>query len=112
MRFISTLVTLICVPLFGPAHAEDIRFNRDIRPILSDRCFLCHGPGEKDRKASLRLDQADGPEGAYRTHKGVTAIKPGALEESEVWHRITSDDADEVMPPPESHKKVLSAKEQ
>jgi hypothetical protein len=112
MRFISTLVTLICVPLFGPAHAEDIRFNRDIRPILSDRCFLCHGPGEKDRKASLRLDQADGPEGAYRTHKGVTAIKPGALEESEVWYRITSDDADEVMPPPESHKKVLSAKEQ
>jgi hypothetical protein len=95
----------------GSARSEKINFNQDIRPILSDRCFLCHGQSAGDRKANLRLDQADGPEGAYRTHKGKTAIKPGSIEGSQLWHRINSKDEDEVMPPPEAHKKRLSAGE-
>lgn len=91
--------------------AESVQFNRDIRPILSDRCFHCHGPDEHERKADLRLDQAGGEEGAFRTHKDVTAIAPGSLENSELWHRITSDDEDEAMPPPDSHKKALTDRE-
>ena len=92
--------------------AQAVSFNRDIFPILSDRCFSCHGPNSKDRKAKLRLDRADGMEGAYRTHKDSAAIKPGSLKDSELWYRITTTDVDERMPPAEAHKKSLSKKEQ
>ena len=94
----------------GVVRAE-VSFNRDVRPILSDRCFACHGPDEHDRKADLRLDQSDGPDGAYRTVDGVTAIKPGSLEDSEVWYRIVTDDEDDVMPPPKAHKPLLDMEE-
>jgi len=80
------------------------QFNRDIRPILSDNCFACHGFDTKKRKAGLRLDTA---EGAFALNKdGKVAIKPGDLQGSEVWHRLNSDDHDEIMPPPESHKTI------
>jgi len=92
--------------------AQAVSFNRDIFPILSDRCFSCHGPNSKDRKAKLRLDRADGMEGAYRTHKDSAAIKPGSLKDSELWYRITTTDVDERMPPAEAHKKPISKKEQ
>ncbi len=76
----------------------DLSFNRDIRPILSDTCFFCHGPDPAHREADLRLDiEADA-----KDH----AIVPGNLEESELIARITSSDADELMPPPESGKKL------
>ncbi len=93
------------------ASAAEVQFNRDIRPLLSDRCFRCHGPDEHERKAKLRLDQADGPEGAYRNHKGSIALKPGSTELSSLWQRITSDDPDEIMPPPEAKKPPLTAAE-
>ncbi|MDE0822026.1 MAG: DUF1549 domain-containing protein, partial [Opitutales bacterium] len=83
-----------------------------MRPILSDRCFACHGPDAHDRKAKLRLDQADGVDGAYRTHDEVTAIKPGSIKDSELWYRITTDDADDLMPPAKSHKDPLTKEEQ
>jgi len=67
------------------AFAQEVSFNRDVFPILSGRCFVCHGPNAKDRKAKLRLDRADGEEGAYRTHKDSTAIKPGSLKDSALW---------------------------
>ena len=108
MRF-RALFLLACMAV--PLHASDVSFNRDIRPILSDRCFHCHGPDEHDRKAKLRLDIAEGEEGAYRTHDGVTAIKPGDLSKSDLWHRITTDDEDDVMPPLDSHKKALTDRE-
>ena len=82
---------------------DEVNFNRDIRPLLSDRCFLCHGPDEGDRQAGLRLDQADGDEGAHES-----AIEPGSPLESELWNRITSDDPDVVMPPPDSNMPLLS----
>ncbi len=81
----------------------EIDFSRDIRPILSDQCFVCHGPDEKHRKAKLRLDTR---EGAIKDNGGVHAINPDKPEESEVLFRIFSDDEDEVMPPPDSIKKL------
>ena len=86
--------------ILGPGHsafAKEVSFNQDVFPILSDRCFVCHGPDAHDRKAKLRLDQADGVEGAYRTHDDVTAVKPGSLKDSELWYRITTDDDDDLM---------------
>ncbi len=105
IRFFAPFLAATCL-LAGQARAADIQFNRDIRPLLSDRCFHCHGPDEHERKADLRLDRAEGPEGAYEA-----AIVPGSAESSEVWARITSDDPDEVMPPPDGHKKPLTESE-
>ena len=86
-------------------QAENIQFNRDIRPILSENCFSCHGSDEKARKAKLRLDLADE---ATREHKGGTPIVPGDLAKSVVWERILSTDEDDVMPPPKSHLKLTA----
>ena len=90
---------------------EPVNFNRDIRPLLADRCFHCHGPDEEERKGHLRLDVSEGEEGAYRDHKGSVAIVPGSARKSALWHRIISDDPDEVMPPSDSPKKPLSEEE-
>ncbi len=102
---------LVALSVTGEIHADRINFNRDIRPILSDRCFHCHGPAEKEREANLRLDQPDGKEGALRTYEGTTAVKPKDLEASELWRRITTDDEDERMPSADSNKMPLSLKE-
>ncbi len=102
---------LLGVFLVAAAAAEDVSFNRDVRPLLADRCFPCHGPNDADRQARLRLDVPGGNQGAYRTRRGVTAIKPGDLEGSELWYRITSDDELVAMPPRDSHKKPLTAEE-
>jgi len=85
------------------AEPPTVEFNRDIRPILSENCFACHGFDGNERKADFRLDT---PEGAYALNDGIQGIKPGDLDQSEVWHRITSKDADEVMPPLESNKNL------
>jgi hypothetical protein len=85
--------------LLATAQGKDISYNRDIRPILSDNCFACHGFDPKNRKADLRLD----------TFEGATVaggIVPGDPSKSEVWNRILSEDADEVMPPPKTHKRL------
>ncbi|MBI1372589.1 MAG: DUF1553 domain-containing protein [Phycisphaera sp.] len=102
---IATL--LVAVSAQGATPAGAVRFDRDIRPLLSDKCFHCHGPSEKDRKAKLRLDLR---EEATADHKGITAIVPGDLENSEAWQRITAKDSDDLMPPPKSNK-TLSAEE-
>src|SRR6266404_357196 len=81
---------------------EPLQFNRDIRPILSDRCFKCHGPDKASRKATLRLDVAQEAY-AERKKSGKHAIVPGNIEASLVCTRIFSTDADEVMPPPDSN---------
>ena len=109
LRIAPALLLLLPALLLA---GRDIDFNRDIRPLLSDRCFVCHGPDAHDRKAKLRLDRADGPDGAYRTHDGVTAIQPGSLQGSELWYRITTDDTDDLMPPTKSHKKPFTSEEQ
>lgn len=81
--------------------AEKIEFNRDVRPILADNCFQCHGPDVKARKAKLRLDQK---EGATRDLGGYRAVSPGQPTESELMKRILSDDPEEIMPPPKTKK--------
>ena len=94
-------------PLAAVGFSGEVSFNRDVRPLLSDRCFHCHGPSESARKGDLRLDQADGTHGAYES-----AIKPGSVDESELWSRISSTDPDLMMPPPDSNKKPLTEQEQ
>ncbi len=81
-----------------------IQFNRDIRPILSDNCFACHGFDNNARKANLRLDTKEGL--FEKTPKRGPAVVPGKLQESELWRRITTTDADDLMPPPESKKSL------
>ncbi len=79
--------------------AEEISFNRDIRPILSNKCFFCHGPDKNTREADLRLDDRE-------VALEREAIVPGDIKASEAYWRITSDDEDELMPPPDSHKSL------
>lgn len=81
----------------------ELRFNRDIRPILTDRCFACHGPDAQTVEGGLRLDL---PEEAI---EATEAIVPGDADASEVIRRIFSEDEDEVMPPPELHKPLTDA---
>jgi hypothetical protein len=97
-------VLALLYPLSGMTE-DRLTFNRDIRPILSDACFACHGFDAKKRKADLRLDTA---EGARADLGGYAAIVPGDSGKSEAWLRILSEDKDEVMPPPEHHKPLTA----
>ncbi len=92
----------------APASAlpEKVEFNRHVRPILSDACFACHGPDKNARKADLRLDVR---EDAVAVRDGRRAIVPGDPGASELMRRLVTADADEVMPPPESHKSLGEA---
>ena len=83
--------------------ADTIEFNRDIRPILSDNCFQCHGPDSAQRKADLRLDVEAS---AKRDVEGVRPIVSGELGQSELYRRITTAASDERMPPVDSGKKL------
>jgi hypothetical protein len=85
-----------------------VSFNREIRPILSEQCFSCHGFDAKHRKADLRLDTR---EGALADNDGVRAIIPGDPAKSELWKRLLSKDPEEVMPPPDAHKPKLTTKQ-
>ncbi|MBN8246070.1 MAG: DUF1549 domain-containing protein, partial [Verrucomicrobia bacterium] len=87
--------------------ADRVDFNFEVRPLLSDRCFFCHGPDEKARKAKLRLDQRDGVFEARK--EGRRVVVPGDPGQSELVRRLLSTDADEVMPPPESHLELTAA---
>ena len=110
MRFsclLAATLGLLAFPMESSA-VEKVRFNRDIRPILSDTCFHCHGPDEKERKAGLRLDLR--AEALKPAKSGAVAIVPGKPEQSEILNRIHSGDSEEVMPPPKLHK-TLTAKQ-
>ncbi len=89
-------------------RSSKIEFNRDVRPILSENCFACHGFDPKHRKAELRLDTF---EGASANRDGSRGVVPGDLSKSDAWKRIISEDKDEVMPPPKSHKQPLTARQ-
>ncbi len=96
---------LLVVCLGGRAAAEDgVSFNRDIRPVLSENCFKCHGPDPTTREADLRLDTR---EGAFAAREGtLAAITPGKPDLSEILKRLTTDDEDLRMPPKQSGKQV------
>src|SRR5215212_4292592 len=104
-----TILAYFCVVLSAGAvvRAADVpasvEFNRDIRPILSENCYQCHGPDKNARKADLRLDTK---EGLFAPIDGNSPIVPGNLEKSELYRRIVTTDRDEVMPKPKSGKKL------
>src|SRR3954471_16303898 len=93
----ATLSTLILLAA-ASAPAADLSYNRDIRPILSDNCFYCHGPDGNHRKAKMRLDIRE-------EALNKEAFVPGKPEESELVRRIFTEDKDDHMPPLESAKK-------
>jgi hypothetical protein len=104
------LIGSICVivaPAWGPLHArEPVDFDREVRPILSEHCYPCHGPDKQARKADLRLDRrAD----AFRVREGVAVIVAAKPEESELIRRVCSAEPDEVMPPPKFKKRLSAA---
>jgi hypothetical protein len=107
--FGAGLVAAVILPNAAHAQIENgsIDFSRDIRPILSDTCFKCHGPDAEQRQADLRLDTRDG---LFRNLDGVKVISPGNLKQSELVKRIDSTDPDEQMPPPDSGR-ALTAKQ-
>jgi len=105
MRLAVTLGSLIAASALA-VGGDSISFNRDIRPILSEQCFSCHGFDAKHRKAGLRLDTR---EGAVADNDGVRAILPGDPAKSELWKRLVTKDTDDIMPPPEAHKPALTA---
>ncbi len=111
IRFVLLLLTAlpVLVPATGlatpPQTPKRIDFSRDIRPMLSEHCFKCHGPDGETRKAELRLDTKAG---AFGDRDGSRAVVPGDLKNSELYRRITANDADERMPPP-SEKRPLTA---
>ena len=95
-------IPLLAAPVTG---AEDrVNYNRDIRPILSNTCYTCHGPDKAERSNDLRLDVKTSVFG--RLESGKTAVVPGHSDKSDLYRRITTDDPDERMPPPDSGKKL------
>ena len=105
--YILALFAFNCTP--KPAselsleQGDQISYNFHIRPILSDKCFACHGPDANKREADLRLDTEEGAFAALKENPGAFALVSGKPELSEVYHRITSEDPGEQMPPPESN---------
>ncbi|WP_145385731.1 DUF1553 domain-containing protein [Stieleria neptunia] len=95
-RVFSVSLLYGLVSSLAPAGETAVDFNREIRPLLFNRCVTCHGPDEAERAAGLRLDTADG---AHEDLGGYAAVVPGDPEASELMARVTSDDEDVVMPP-------------
>ncbi|MEQ1825274.1 MAG: PSD1 and planctomycete cytochrome C domain-containing protein [Pirellula sp.] len=101
ISFYSCALASVQLLASDPPLPAEVQFNRDVRPILSDNCYFCHGPDAKHRQADLRLDIR---EVAVR----LGAIAPGKAKESKLVERIHSTQDDEQMPPPDSHKKLTS----
>jgi hypothetical protein len=97
------VAALACSPVLA-AGPKRINYSRDIRPILSNSCYKCHGPDEKERKGGLRLDTK---QGAYaKLESGDVAVVPGSSAKSALWQRLTATDRDVRMPPPDSGKTI------
>jgi hypothetical protein len=103
----SVLAVLLATPTLRSAEGERILFNRDVRPILAEKCFHCHGPDAHARQADLRLDQA---ENALAPREGFRIITPGRPEESDLYNRVTAT-ADAVRMPPPDQERQLTADE-
>src|SRR4051812_33231264 len=100
----AAAVALIALALPARAAApRPVDYTRDVKPILSNSCYACHGPDQGKRKAGLRLD--------VRESAIKKAVKPGDAAGSELIARVVSRDADEVMPPPKAKKGRLSAEQ-
>src|SRR5690348_12232176 len=94
---LSLLLSVLSSARAATPSPDSIRYNRDVRPILTENCFACHGPDKNQRKAKLRLDVRE-----VAIERG--AIAPGKPEESKLIEHIFTEDPDDIMPPPKSHK--------
>src|SRR5262245_31076555 len=99
MRLSFSCLVFVAIPLAAAERPVD--YIRDVRPILANSCYACHGPDEKARKAKLRLD--------VRDEAVKKAIVPGKGAESKLYTKVTTDDPDEVMPPPHAKKPAITA---
>src|SRR5438132_8907482 len=107
LRHASWILLLLAAPAFAEPRLE---YNRDIRPILANNCFKCHGPDARERKAGLRLDVRD--EAIKPAESGRIPINPGKPDGSGIINRIFAPRADRVMPPPESNKTLTVEQKQ
>jgi len=105
-RLFPTVWLFVATPFALAEESRPLAFNRDIRPILSENCFHCHGQDAAKREGKLRLDER---EVAVRPRDDIAAIVPGKPDESEMIRRLASTDPTEQMPPPDSHKHVTLA---
>src|SRR5262247_447599 len=110
MNWTRAFSLVISAALFSSIAQAEISFNRDIRPIMSDTCFRCHGPDKNARMADLRLDIRE--EALKRTSSGNTPIVPGKPEESEIVRRVFAADASQIMPPEFAHKTLTQAQKE
>src|SRR4051812_5267793 len=104
-------VWMLLVGVAAPVRAvepREVDFSRDVRPLLSQYCFACHGPDDRSRKGGLRLDRGD--TALAELESGATAVVPGKPDESELITRITADD-DDLRMPPASTRHTLSAEQ-
>jgi hypothetical protein len=101
---------LAAFALLSVGLSAEVSFNRDIRPIMSDTCFRCHGPDKGSRMAGLRLDLRD--EATKTRRNGSTPIVPGDPEKSSILQRMFSDNPKKVMPPPYAHKELSEHQKQ
>ena len=99
---LGLLVTTLLIP---QGVEPKIQFSRDVLPILSENCFTCHGPSEKNRKAKLRFDLESG---AFADLGGYSVIVRGDSDESELYLRLVEEDGDERMPPAKTGKKLTA----
>ncbi|HKB37439.1 MAG TPA: DUF1549 domain-containing protein, partial [Gemmataceae bacterium] len=107
---LAAVCWLVPVGRASAARGPTVEYNRDIRPILSNNCFKCHGPDAKQRQAGLRLDSRE--EALKRAESGRPAIVPGKVGASNLVRRILSPRDSYVMPPPSSNKKLTDAEKE
>ena len=107
MRFVAIIISvgLLSAPAVRGADTGKLTYNRDIRPILSDNCFYCHGPDKNHRDGKFRLDDRD-------SSLAKKAIVPGQPDQSKLVERIFTADPDDLMPPPKTHKKLSEAQKE
>jgi hypothetical protein len=120
ITIVVVIIALVVLAQFIPygtdqqannAIPDQISYNYDVRPILSDKCFACHGPDKNKQEAGLRLDIEMNAKAPLRETKGAFAIVPGDPAASEIIKRITSTDPSYQMPTPESHLGMLNERE-
>ena len=110
LTWLTSVATLLLLTNGILAEEAQVGFNRDIRPLLSNKCFACHGPDANKRESGLRLDMRDS---AISTlDSGLAAIVPGNPDQSELWKRINSEDEFTRMPPAEHHEPLKNQEKQ
>ena len=103
LKFVGIWIVASClVDCVAAGKPSPVEYNRDVRPILAENCFSCHGADSASRKAKLRLDTFE--EATAKRGDDALAIVPGKPGESEVVARVFAESEDDIMPPPESHK--------